>query len=604
MRLVVPHTGELQRADARIVRLAHFFGISCEPFPLDKNVQQHAAYIEKAVPDQGSCFVVNPQVMREWTGDVLPAGLVSCLMSRFPFLLVHGLTMDPFGKDMIAALSSGRVHSVHPIADAGQPYEIASNSREVCGAFSGLSFGPINPVNDRVFSVNANDPAVRKLISIGGSPFMAGVKQDKTEILFLAGADILDLNDEIGDASLSEYFSRFVPHAMALRYIFGEECWHSNQHHATLIIDDPLLRKNYGFLNYERLLGIMDEYNFHTSIAFIPHNCRRNSPAVTRMFRERPDRYSICFHGNDHTAGEFATKDAGLLNAMLTVAEERMDVHQKKTGIQCDKVMVFPQGNFSRDAMDVLKAHNFSAAVNSRPYPVGDHAGLTLTEFIEPAILKYGGFPLFLRKYVREIALQDIAFNLFFGKPVLIVEHHDIFKDPECLTQLVSRIHTLAPEIRWSNLRTAVENSYLSRRAPDGTIQIRAYSNAGRIENASDTLLRCSVEWPRPSEFPVDRVLLDGMPWPDTRIDDRGIRLSFDLPLRESRKFSVVYRNDFGLSDANRRVQWKAKAFLRRRLSEFRDNHLSKKPRVLALAQFLNRRLLKGRPSPHPAAHD
>ena len=65
---------------------------------------------------------------------------------------------------------------------------------------------------------------------------------------------------------------------------------------------------------------------------------------------------------------------------------------------------------------------------------------------------RYGCFPL--RKYVREIAVQDTAFNLFFAKPLLIAEHHDIFNDPEpgCLTQMVSPIHTLAPEIRWSLL--------------------------------------------------------------------------------------------------------------------------------------------------------
>jgi len=354
------------------------------------------------------------------------------------------------------------------------------------------------------------------------------------------------------------------------------------------------LRKDYGFLNYERVLALMDEYNFHTSIAFIPHNCRRNSSDITRMFRERPDRFSICFHGNDHTEAEFASKDSGLLNGMLTVAQERMAVHQKKAGIQCDDVMVFPQGNFSRYAMAALKAHNFSAAVNSGPYPRGeDHAGLTLSEFMEPAILKYSGFALFLRKYVGEITLQDIAFNLFFGKPVLIVEHHEIFKDPESLTQLVSRINAFAPEIRWSNLQTAVENSYLRRWTPDGTLQIRAYSSTGRIENDSKNLLRCLVEWPGQGEIPVERVLLDGVPWPDARTDDEVIRCPFDVPPEESRKFSVIYRNNFGLSDANRQVPWKVKAFFRRRLSELRDNHLSKSPRLLSAAQALQRSLLK-----------
>jgi hypothetical protein len=213
---------------------------------------------------------------------------------------------------------------------------------------------------------------------------------------------------------------------------------------------------------------------------------------------------------------------------------------------------------------------------------------------MEPAVLKYGGFPLFLRKYPQEIALQDIAFNLFFGKPVLIVEHHEIFKDPESLIQLVSRINTLAPEIRWSNLQAAVENSYLRRWTKDGTLEIHAYANAGKIENASKNILRCSVEWPGHSEIPAEKVLLDGMPWHDTRTDDKGIRLSFEVSPGGSREFSVVYQNNFGSSDANRRVSWKAKAFFRRRLSELRDNHLSKSPGLLAFAKALQRSLLKG----------
>ena len=149
-----------------------------------------------------------------------------------------------------------------------------------------------------------------------------------------------------------------------------------NQPNGTLIIDDPLLRKNYGFLNYEHLLRLMDQHNFHTCVAFIPHNYLRNSPDITQIFRERSDRFSICFHGNDHTNAEFATKDACLLNSILTVAEERMEVHQKKTGIQCDRVMVFPQGRFSLNAMKVLKSHNFSAAVNSSPHTQEEHCRL------------------------------------------------------------------------------------------------------------------------------------------------------------------------------------------------------------------------------------
>jgi hypothetical protein len=448
VRLVVPYSSELNTADAQLVCLAKRLGGQCELLRVEKGVTLSPEFIEKHVGDKNSCFVVNPAAIRQClSSEFFPADLASYLTSRFSLLLVHNLSLDPFATSTMSTLSGGTLDSLRPVKRSGLRYEISAH-KQVCGVFAGLTFGPVNETNDRVFTGNLDAVAVRTHIAIDGQPFFASISHERAEVFFLASASMADLGANIDEKVLTEYFSQLVPPSMFIRYAFREEGWLSDQHHATFIIDDPLLRKDYGFLNYERLLGLMDEYNFHTSIAFIPHNRRRNSLDITRMFRERPDRFSICFHGNDHMAAEFASKDSSLLNGMLTVAEERMDEHQKKTGIQCDKVMVFPQENFSPEAMEVLKAHNFSAAVNSGPYPLGDRTGLCLSDILEPAMLKYGGFPLFLRRYVREIALQDVAFNLFFGKPVLIVEHHDIFKDPECLTQLVSRINTLAPEIR------------------------------------------------------------------------------------------------------------------------------------------------------------
>ena len=594
MKLVVPYSADLNISDARLIRLTEFLGGQCELLRMEKGATISPDFIENHAADKNSCFVVNPATIRECSlNQSLPADLASYLTSRFSFVLIHNLSLDPLSSSIVNMFSQGSLLSVHPVEQSGSNYEIASEHKQVCGAFSGLTFGPVDQSNDRVLTEHPEVGNVRTYIRIGGQPFFASVRRERAEVFFLAGSNVADLGANVDEKPLMEYFSQLLPPAMFIRYAFREECWRPNQHHATLVIDDPLLREDYGFLKFERVLALMDKYNFHTSIAFIPHNYRRNSHGITRMFRERPDRFSICFHGNDHTDAEFASKDSDLLNGMLTVAQERMGAHQKMTGIQCDNVMVFPQGNVSRDAMIALKAHNFSAAVNSGPNPRGERAGLTLSEFMEPAILKYSGFALFLRKYVGEITLQDIAFNLFFGKPVLIVEHHEIFKDPESLTQLVSRINAFAPEIRWSNLQAAVENSYLRRWTPEGTLQIRPYSSTVQIENASKNPLWCFVEWPRQGEIPVETVLLDGVPWPDARTDDETIRFFFELPPEESRRFSVIYGNNFGLSDANRQVPWKVKAFFRRRLSELRDNHLSKSPRLLSAAQALQKSLLK-----------
>src|SRR5215831_11694494 len=133
MNLIVPHTGALHPSDARLVRLAQFLGVSYEPLFLARTVQEAR-----------SCFVVNPEVIREWTGGVFPRELSSCLTSRFPFLLVHSLDSNPFCADVVNALSSARAHSVRPIPQTGQMYRITENCRDVCGAFSGVTFGPAN----------------------------------------------------------------------------------------------------------------------------------------------------------------------------------------------------------------------------------------------------------------------------------------------------------------------------------------------------------------------------------------------------------------------------------------------------------------------------
>ena len=593
MKLVVPHNGELEAADARLIRLAEFLGIRCEPLRLERQVHARGEYLERAVPEQNSCLIVNPRVMREWVNEnVLPADVVSCLVSHFPHLLVYGVTQDAFVDGMMVSLSNGRLRSVQPVADAGQPYEISANSKDFCGPFSGLSFGPINVANDRVFAVSPDDATVRKLISISGHPFMAAVKRDKTEIVFLASEDAADVDAEVGYAPVSDYFSRLIPHAMALRQIFREECWRPGEPHASIIIDDPLLQRDYGFLNFEFLLRLTQKYNFHTTIAFIPHNYRRNSARIVRMFRENSDRLSICFHGNDHTAAELGSTDSVLLNNMLGIAEERMNTHERMTGLRCGKVMVFPQGRFSVEAMEALKCRNFHAAVNTVHVPIGQKFPLTMADLAQPAVLRYGEFPLFIRTYVKKTQSQDIAFNLFFGRPVLIVEHHDIFRHYESLVEVVQKVNSVAPGISWSSLESAVDNSLLKRRGSDETVQVRAYSSNVHIGNDSASVERFSIAWGQPTESSsFEQVLRDGVRLPGIQVYDAGIRVLAELAPRTSQTFSVHYRSA-QTTHRNLGFRWNAKAFLRRRLSEVRDNYLSRNEYVLTAAKSLRHHFL------------
>jgi hypothetical protein len=603
VKLLVPSWRDLDSADACLIRLAEFLGGSVEVLPLESTSAFSEAFFEQRVTDKNACLVINSQVLRRsFASESFPPELASYLLSSFPSLLVYNLRPEDFSASTIKAFSGGRLQSVSAVEGQDATYTVAAETSEMAGCFSGLTFRATGPAQDQVFSENAQAGAVRTLIALDNRPLLASIRENGAEVFFLATPSLANLAATWDGKPLIQYFSRLIPVAMVVRHLFGDQCWRPNQSHATLIIDDPLLQTDYGFLNYEDVLRSMDAHNFHTSIAFIPHNFRRNSPGITRMFRKRADRYSICYHGNDHTGAEFAASDTDLLNGMLRVAEARMDAYHKTTGLECDKVMVFPQGNFSSTAMKVLRARNFYAAVNTGAFPRGETAALSLADVLQPAILSYGGFPLFLRKYVRKITSQDIAFDLFFGKPLFVVEHHDIFKDPEALAELVNRVNALVPEIQWSSLRTAIENSWLARRGASGEIDVRVFSKTSRISNSSVALQRYAVEWPERGAADIEKIELDGAICNYVRGDDGGVRFPLTLAPGESRLVSVVHENKFGISDANTRFGWAAKAFMRRRLSEMRDNHLSRNPQILSLAKFLQKRLLSGGAAKHEPA--
>jgi hypothetical protein len=223
--------------------------------------------------------------------------------------------------------------------------------------------------------------------------------------------------------------------------------------HACIVIDDPLLRENYGFLNYRALLRLMDRHNFFTTIAFIPVNFGRTDKKIAALFRERPDRFSICVHGCDHTGGEFASTDSDYLDTKVRLATARMVEHQRRTGVPFDRVMVFPQGKFSNAAMEALRRNSYLAAVNTDPTPVD---GPFLSDF-----------PFFQR------ATPEKALNPPAG-PIFVVLHHDYFKSGyEQLADLVDALNSTVRDITWKGAGDIVRSCLRADRRKESSSDIR-----------------------------------------------------------------------------------------------------------------------------------
>lgn len=278
--------------------------------------------------------------------------------------------------------------------------------------------------------------------------------------------------------------------------------------HASVIIDDPLLRENYGFLNYRKLLKLMDVHNFCTTIAFIPWNYNRTDKKIADLFRERPDRFSLCVHGCDHTREEFAKIDFNYLDNKVKLATARMIGHEKRTGIPFDRIMVFPQGKFSNEALEALKKNNYLAAVNTVAMPVNGPIS--------------SDFPFFLRNKPEEILIDCVS------DPTFIVLHHDYFKNGyEMLTDFVDELNARLKNIKWDSV---------------GSI-IRCYVSPGSVESKVLDL--------QPSQNSTNKVNNDSINVDLSGFKFHGHKENIKIMMRRyasELRDNVFYKNDFVLN--------------------------------------------------------
>ena len=277
--------------------------------------------------------------------------------------------------------------------------------------------------------LNFRRSAERALDVVSCPAGAAFVKLEFHEVpVFLSTSDrVVDLDAELTSPQFDvrrECLSA-APVVMYITWAFEGICWQAPATSACLVIDDPLLRPRYGFLEFQHLLDLMHTHDFSTSIAFIPWNWRRSTASVVELFKKNPDRYSLAIHGCDHTGSEFGTTDIGWLAWKSKEALERMTRHASRTGIHHDPVMVFPQGVFSEAAMRVLKHGDFIGVVNTEvTSPDPQPRPVKVRDYWDVAMTSYSSFPIFTRRYPSQ-GIENFAFDILLGKPCIIVIHHN-----------------------------------------------------------------------------------------------------------------------------------------------------------------------------------
>jgi hypothetical protein len=418
----------------------------------------------------------------------------------------------------------------------------------------------------------------RNIFSTDDSASFLMIEYENVAVFLSGSQSIIDIDSKLTSQNfdIREHFLNAVPAILYIKWAFADVCWNAAEANACLVIDDPLLKPNYGCLNFGELLALMERYHFATNIAFIPWNWRRSDPTVTQMFRQKPQHYSLSIHGSDHVAAEFGSRDRQYLHSKVKRAVDRMSDHETSTGISHEKVMVFPQGIFSVAAMDVLKRSNFTAAVNTDVLSVDPSPpAIMVSDVWDVAVMRYGSFPIFTRRYPSQ-EIANFAFDILVGKSCIIGIHHNFCRDRyKHLLELVNRLNALTPPLSWRSLGEVVRRSCRRRNVSPGVVEIEMYGAELRLENHSGLRQRYLIRRreSEPSDIKEIRAESRKLEW---NFSEGYVRFEFDLEPDQAVIIGVRFHDLIGKSDGKENLSYRVRARLRRYLSEVRDNYIVK----------------------------
>lgn len=572
--------------DVCLRRLIEFFGLKC------RSVEASACDAElDGAADHELCILASASTVHHWCRKLPdPAAGLDRLRRKASSLFVYGF-MPETPPYIAFSLSDCKIVDVRRFTRTGLRYEVSTSRAEITREFSGLSFGGVLNDIDLGFVCSANSRNLAPLVTIEDTPFWLLVENNRCQAFLLACCAIANIEERVhGNIDVTKYFSRLLPVAMFLRSAFKNRCWHNKSRFANLIIDDPPLKSSYGYLRYRELVSMMDKARFSGTIAFIPWNYKRTDKQVTQLFRERPDRLSLCVHGCDHTAAEFATSDLAVLNSRVQLASARMDSLRRQDGVVYSKAMVFPQGRFSPEALTALKSNNYLAAVNSTALPDDSASApfLTMADFLEPAVTRYCGVPLFGRRYPG--ALAQFAFDLFFGKPALVVEHHACLRDSGGnLGEFIAGLNGLE-RLQWSGLEEIMTKSYLEHEISSESTACRLYTNHHFVQNHAEREQLFIITKSETDGALIQTVLVNGRET-DFVVSGNLLHFTIRIPAFSSREIQIAYRNVLPEKEPRRAFASRSRVWTRRMLSEFRDNVLCRSDLLLAGAHALQRKL-------------
>jgi hypothetical protein len=466
-------------------------------------------------------------------------------------------------------------------------WQIAQGNRRVTRELAGVSGTVRKGASPRAIVLDADGRSeLTPLMSVQSTdgvwhPIYAELRDTERSIFFAAISPSSQGRVGASESGDESGFTDLAPVLTFLRLAGGQYCWHRDNDYANLTIDDPWLVEPYGCLSYRRLLAEMQKARFHTTIAFIPWNYDRSDESVVDIFRDHPEFYSICVHGNNHDHWEFykysttsadpwPAKPLAVQEANIRQGLARMEEFSRLTGLDFDRVMVFPQHVAPMETFGVLKRYNLLATVNLTNVPLDLEPPADPTSRLRAFTARYANFASVSRHLPTGRSQAQIALDLFLDNPVLFFEHHTLFRNGTgAFNGTAEMVNSLQPAVQWAGLGTIARHLYIERDRPDGSRDVRMFCRSIDLVNDQEHEQTCFIEKEETSDVPVRQVLVNGATH-SYAVSQGRLQLSVAVEPHQPCRIEIQYEDHFqasqvDISKNDRRIN------RLRALSDFRD---------------------------------
>jgi hypothetical protein len=428
------------------------------------------------------------------------------------------------------------------------------------------------------------------VMDLNGSPSFAHRQVGRAEVFVWSTTDIFDVRRPLrAEKEFELACDEYVPAIIFLRAAFGDRCWHNPEPGAGIVIDDPLLKKKYGFIDFEKLLQSARTHAYHVTLAFIPWNQWRSRVQEVKVFLDYSDCFSICVHGCDHTRNEYGLADYDGLLRKNFVARERMGLPRRSTGLESEPLMVCPQERYSLEAMEAFSdSRQFLGLISTACMPRNQASPkVSGADLLLPAQDSLFGFPVFKRHYWRDMSVFAMA--LFLGKPAILVEHHEFFRHgPTGAEEFVRRLAELRPDLEWKSLAETITRTHARRLVSEGSYAVRFFTDRFVLKHQIEGPAKYSLSRRVPEASVVEHVLVRNEKVPFSR-ENGFVRFETHAHHPETIPVQVEVAPIRPSGRYPSGIKYQTSVALRRGLSELRDNLLSKNHLALRTGRFLIR---------------